>query len=75
VVQEIQDPGHEVAMLGFDALTLVPFDRRLIDLGLLSASELAWLDRYHARVWSEISDRLDDEDRAWLKAATAPLES
>jgi Xaa-Pro aminopeptidase len=75
VVQEIQDPDHEVAMLGFDALTLVPFDRRLIDLELLSASELSWLDRYHARVWSEISDRLDDEDRAWLKAATAPLES
>jgi Xaa-Pro aminopeptidase len=73
VVHEIDDPAYEVPMLGFDALTLVPFDRRLIDVSLFSLAELEWLDRYHARVWSEISGRLGDDDREWLRVATAPL--
>jgi len=65
--------GAERAMLGFEALTLAPIDRRLVDRDLLTADEIAWLDAYHARVRAALADRLDDEDRAWLEAATAPL--
>jgi Xaa-Pro aminopeptidase len=36
-----------VAGLG---VTLAPFDRALIDPGLLGPAEAAWLDAYHARV-------------------------
>jgi Xaa-Pro aminopeptidase len=36
--------------------------------------EIAWLDGYHARIWTEIGPLLaDDADRRWLQAATAPL--
>jgi Xaa-Pro aminopeptidase len=39
----------------------------------LSAGERAWLDSYHARVYETLAPLLDEEDAAWLKAATAPL--
>ncbi len=66
--------GGEIAMHSFETLTLVPIDRRLIDLGLLSDDERAWLDAYHARVAAEIAPLLTSEERAWLDRATAPLQ-
>ncbi|PLX36451.1 MAG: X-Pro aminopeptidase [Hyphomicrobiales bacterium] len=65
--------GGDREMLGFEALTLVPIDKRLIDVVLLDVTETAWLDAYHARVWDEIGPMVDDEARVWLRAATAPL--
>jgi len=60
-------------MLGFETLTLVPFDRRLIDPKQLLPFELAWLNAYHARVRREIEPILLSDDRAWLRHATAPI--
>ncbi|WP_048648148.1 aminopeptidase P family protein [Nitratireductor soli] len=65
--------GGEIDMHGFETLTLVPFDRRLIDTALLDAGERAWLDAYHARVRHEIAPLVDGEVRAWLERATEPL--
>ncbi len=66
--------GGERSMLSFETLTLVPYDRRLIVLDMLSPAERAWIDAYHARVAAEIGPRIDDAPtRAWLKAATASL--
>ena len=53
--------------LAFEELTLIPFDRRLVDRNLLSTKELHWLDEYHIRVYSEISPMLDNsKDFQWL---------
>ena len=65
--------GAEKPMNAFEALTLAPVDRRLIDAGLLSASEREWLDAYHARVAREVRGSLDDTTGAWLDQATAPI--
>jgi len=74
VVRDVSEEGQERPMLGFEALTLVPFDRRLVDVALLDAAELAWIDAYHARVRDEITPLLRDAAvRSWLEAATAPL--
>ncbi|WP_431283918.1 aminopeptidase P family protein [Humitalea sp. 24SJ18S-53] len=60
--------------LGFETLTLAPYDRRLIAVGLLTADERAWVDGYHARVLAEVGPLLDDAaTAAWLRAACAPL--
>ena len=50
VVRESESTQGETPMLEFEALTLVPFDTRLLDTRLMSAAELAWLNRYHQRV-------------------------
>jgi Xaa-Pro aminopeptidase len=65
--------GGEREMMGFETLTLVPFDRRLIDPKQLERSELAWLNAYHARVRHEIEPQLLSDDRPWLRHATAPI--
>ena len=65
--------GGSREMMGFETLTLVPFDRRLIDPKQLLPWEIAWLNAYHARVRREIEPVLRSDDRAWLRHATAPL--
>jgi Xaa-Pro aminopeptidase len=59
--------------LGFETLTYVPIDKRLIDAGMLSDRELDWLNDYHARVLAIIGPQLEGEDRAWLERQCAPL--
>lgn len=55
-------------------MTLVPLDRRLIDLDLLTEQERTWVDEYHARVRSELLDLISDRFAMdWLFANTAPL--
>jgi Xaa-Pro aminopeptidase len=66
-------PGGTREMLGFETLTLAPFDRRLIAPDMLEAGERAWLDAYHARVLKVIGPKLKCEDKRWLEAATKPI--
>ncbi len=70
-VEEIE--GGDIPMHGFETLTLVPFDRRLIVLDMLSEDERSWLDAYHARVLEEIGPMVDGEVAAWLEQATKSL--
>jgi Xaa-Pro aminopeptidase len=65
--------GESGELLGFETLTLAPIDRALVDVALLTADEIAWLDAYHARVRAAIEPQVDAETRRWLEVATAPL--
>jgi len=67
--------GGDMAMHGFETLTLAPFDRRLVRTDLLSDEERGWLDAYHARVRAEIGPMVDGEVGAWLDTMTAPLDA
>ncbi|MBQ6622557.1 MAG: aminopeptidase P family protein [Mogibacterium sp.] len=59
--------------LGFEELTLVPFDRDAIDPEQLTHEERAYLDRYHQTVFESLSPYLEPSERAWLEKATRPL--
>jgi Xaa-Pro aminopeptidase len=72
VVRESEAVG-ETPVLGFEALTLVPFDRRLLDTDLLCAGETRWLDEYHALVLRKVGPLLQGEELGWLQQATRPL--
>jgi Xaa-Pro aminopeptidase len=72
VVEAGDTPGDR-PMLGFEALTLVPFDRRLIEVDMLSEEELDWLNAYHRRVREALASELADSERSWLVRATQPL--
>lgn len=65
--------GGEIAMMGFETLTLAPIDTRLIDKALMTVEEIDWLNAYHARVLAEIGPELDGEDRVWLERACAAI--
>ncbi|MBS7538584.1 aminopeptidase P family protein [Ancylobacter lacus] len=75
LVAERQVEGAERALLGFDTLTLAPFERALIEIALLTSEERAQIDAYHARVRAEIGPLVETDaaTRLWLEAATAPL--
>jgi Xaa-Pro aminopeptidase len=60
-------------MNAFETLTFAPIDRRLIDVTMLSAVEIDWLNAYHAQVRDIVRAQLDETDRLWLDVATAPL--
>ena len=61
--------------LGFEPLTLIPIQAKLIDADLLSAKEVAYLDAYHAKVWDRVSPLLNQAEDAhsWLYSSTRPL--
>jgi Xaa-Pro aminopeptidase len=61
------------AKLAFETLTLCPYDRNLIDVDLLTRSELDWLNQYHKKVFDILSDFLNDSERRWLQDATQVL--
>ena len=65
--------GAESTFLGFETLTFVPLDRTLIARDLLTQSETAWVDEYHAKVRNLLVPQLDGEDRAWVERHTQPL--
>ncbi|HEY3696633.1 M24B family metallopeptidase, partial [Phenylobacterium sp.] len=65
--------GGERPMLGFETLTLAPFDRRLVDGALLTPEERAQLDAYHARVLAVIGPKVPGDVRAWMALACAPI--
>jgi Xaa-Pro aminopeptidase len=74
LVTPLEKPdGGEREMMGFETLTLVPIDRRLITKELLTKDELGWINAYHARVRVEIGPEIGPENQSWLEAATASL--
>jgi Xaa-Pro aminopeptidase len=74
VVTEAAKPaGGEKKILSFEALTLAPIDRALVEPKLLTAEERQWLNNYHLRVRTTITPLVDAKTAAWLKDATAPI--
>ena len=64
------------SFLGFETLTLFPFDRTLFDLSIMTPEEIAWVDNYHATVRERLTPALTTEaERTWLAAKTSPLAS
>ena len=55
-------------------MALVPFNRQLIDVAMLTMPERVWIDDYHRQVRERVSPLLGDDDViAWLETATKPL--
>lgn len=74
LVSELTDiAGGERPMHGFETLTLVPVDRSLVVAELLTDDERAWLDAYHAWVFTEIGPLVGDDTYHWLERATRPI--
>jgi Xaa-Pro aminopeptidase len=61
---------NDTVWYGFEPLTYIPFDRKLINADRLSKTQLAWLNNYHAAVVEKLAPVLDSATLEWLKTAT-----
>ena len=59
--------------LEFETLTLCPIDTRCIEPGMLSRTDVAWLNAYHAVVRERLLPLVDGEAKAWLLLRTEPF--
>jgi Xaa-Pro aminopeptidase len=66
-------PDQAKPFLDFESLTLVPYERRLVEPRMLTATERGRVDAYHARVLAEVAPACDAETADWLRRACAPL--
>ena len=57
----------------FEVLTLVPYEKRLIDTELLTDEEKSQINAYHQRIYSELHELVDPDVLRWLGDATSPL--
>lgn len=55
--------------LAFSNLTMVPYERLLIDKPQLNTAEIEWLNAYHANVYASLSGHVDADVQEWLKKA------
>ncbi|XP_039114032.1 aminopeptidase P1 [Dioscorea cayenensis subsp. rotundata] len=59
--------------LSFENITWVPYQKKLMDLTLLNAKEIKWIDSYHSACRQILAPRLNEQERAWLNKATEPI--
>nr|XP_058945868.1 xaa-Pro aminopeptidase 1-like [Pocillopora verrucosa] len=66
-----------VDYLEFEPVTFLPFQRKLIDVSLLSKSQVDWLNKYHERtrevIGAELRRRKREMALKWLMKETEPL--
>uniref|UniRef100_A0A7N6A9W6 X-prolyl aminopeptidase (aminopeptidase P) 2, membrane-bound n=1 Tax=Anabas testudineus TaxID=64144 RepID=A0A7N6A9W6_ANATE len=67
--------GHNY--LTFDTVSLVPYDRKLIDTSLLSSEQLQWLNSYYETIRKLVGLELDQqelhEEKDWMLRNTEPF--
>lgn len=56
--------------LEFETLTLCPIDTRCIEPGMLSRTDVAWLNAYHVTVRERLLPLVDGDATAWLLRRT-----
>lgn len=63
--------------LTFDTVSLVPYDRKLIDTSLLSSDQIRWLNKYYDTIRRLLGPELDRqnllEEKAWMMRSTEPV--
>jgi len=72
-VKEATIEGSDRRYFEFETLTHAPIDLACIDVSLLSETEKAWLNAYHARVREVVAPQVDEPTKAWLAEATKPI--
>lgn len=73
VVKKPSSTGGKV-FLGFETLTYIPYDYRLIATELLNDEELTQIDTYHNEVFARFEKRCTADQRHWLEQYTRPIE-
>jgi len=73
LVESREIPDAEDDFFGFEVLTHVPIERRLVDVDQLGTIEIRWWNEYHARVLEVIGAQLEGPALDWLRVQCRPL--
>ncbi len=57
----------------FEVLSMVPYEKKLIDVRYLNDVEIAQIDAYHQWIKDQLIDYVFEETKPWLEEATSPL--
>ena len=68
--QETTDYG---TFYNFETLTICPFDRKVIDIDLLTQPEKDWLNNYHNWCREKLENDLEGEVKDWFREQVKPL--
>uniref|UniRef100_A0A8C5U0E6 Xaa-Pro aminopeptidase 2 n=1 Tax=Malurus cyaneus samueli TaxID=2593467 RepID=A0A8C5U0E6_9PASS len=72
-----QHQSGEEPFLTFEVVSLVPYDRNLIDLSLLSPQQIRYLNSYYERIRALVGPELRrqrlEEEYGWLQENTEPF--
>jgi Xaa-Pro aminopeptidase len=69
IPQEKKDDSDKATppWYGFESLTYIPFDNRLIDLTRLNDRQRQWLETYYQAIVEKLTPTLSPTDADWLK--------
>uniref|UniRef100_A0A0A0KKA4 Xaa-Pro aminopeptidase n=1 Tax=Cucumis sativus TaxID=3659 RepID=A0A0A0KKA4_CUCSA len=59
--------------LSFEHITWAPYQRKLINISLLTFEELNWVNTYHSQCRDILAPYLDESEKLWLNKATEPI--
>lgn len=75
VVKKEMPKDAEKEILGFETLTLVPYERKLIDISLLTEQEIHQINDYHEKIYKKIASKCDENLKKYLKEKCKSLNS
>lgn len=66
----------EKEFLKFSKLTMIPIQKNLIEVKMMTTTELDWLDAYHQEVFAKVSPLLEEDSpaMAWLKKSCEKID-
>ena len=71
VEDETTDFGQ---FLKFETMTLFPIDQSLIDVSMLTQTEIDWLNQYHATVAEQLCPLLNTAEQDWMREQCKPID-
>jgi len=70
----VKDEKNEYGQfLKFEFLTYVPIDLDAVEKSLMTERDVKLLNEYHKQVYEKIGPHLTEDEREWLKEATAAI--
>jgi len=74
--EEASSSTKDKKFLKFKKLTMIPIQKNLIDVKLMTTDEIDWLDSYHQEVLDKVGPLLEKNSLAmkWLVKSCEPVE-
>eukprot|EP01100_Stratorugosa_tubuloviscum_P002603 TRINITY_DN1618_c0_g1_i1.p1 TRINITY_DN1618_c0_g1~~TRINITY_DN1618_c0_g1_i1.p1 ORF type:complete len:623 (+),score=239.91 TRINITY_DN1618_c0_g1_i1:59-1927(+) len=57
----------------FEPITLVPIQKKMFELNILSNHEINWINEYHKKCWEIVGPFTEGKVKDWLRESTLPI--